>query len=78
MPGNNTMTTGPEFLKDLEAAGLTQAAFVRLVERLTGHRLGSMTVSRWVNGSRTVNPLAVAALKLYARLPPGVRRHLSK
>ena len=72
------MTTGPEFLKDLDAAGLTQAGFARLIERLAGHSLGNVTVNRWVKERRQVNPLAVVVLKLFVMLPAGARARLVK
>ena len=69
--------TGEDFIRELDRLGLTQAAFARLVGRLSGHELGHMTVNRWVKGHRGVNPLAIATLRLYAMLPASARKRLA-
>ena len=60
----------PEFAGRLRVAGLSQRQFRELVLRLGGQRIAPTTTSRWVKGSRTAPPCALALLGLVARIPP--------
>ena len=70
--------SGEQFAAELADAGLKQVDFVRLLERLSGAKLGNVTVNRWCKG-RDVGgppPAAVAALRLYAMLDDEARTQL--
>ncbi len=68
--------TAVEFKSELSRLNLTQAAFARMVEHLSGQRLGNQSVNRWAQGRRAVPPLAVAVLRLFEELPASKRRLL--
>jgi hypothetical protein len=57
-----------DFRVRLRRAGLTQAEFRTLVQRLCGRELSPTTTSRWVREQRTPPPCAVALLVLIERL----------
>ena len=65
------------FRAELKAAGITQADFRRLIERLAGEEIGNRTVNRWATGDRAVPALAWAALRLYSMLPKKLRARLT-
>lgn len=54
----------PDFRSALAAAGLSQAAYRRLVERLTDHALDPGTISRRALGKTETPAEAMALLRL--------------
>jgi hypothetical protein len=59
-----------DFKAELRQAGIgKQVKLVQVVERLTGHKMDPTTSSRWTRGVRGVNPLALAFIRLFKRLP---------
>lgn len=63
-------TPPPDFAARLRAAGLSQQEFRELVARLGGQAIDRTTPSRWVKGTRTPPPCALALLGLIACIPP--------
>ena len=68
--------TPAEFRAALEALGLRQVDFVRLLGHLSGQRADAGTINRWAKGRRAVPPLTVAFLALWRMLPEAKRRQI--
>lgn len=64
-------TPPPDFAARLRAAGLSQQEFRELIARLGGQGIDRTTPGRWVKGTRTPPPCALALLGLIACIPPG-------
>ena len=77
--------TAAQFNAALDAAGLRQADFVRLLGYLSGQPAKLVTINRWARGSRAI-PLTVPALltlweelsktkqrRIFSRVPPAPR-----
>ena len=69
------MSSGSEvtklnFAERLRAAGLSQTEFRRVVYRLTGLDQPDSTMARWINGTRSPPPSALALLELISHIPP--------
>ncbi len=68
--------TPAEFRAALDAAGLRQVDFVRLVCTLSGQPADAGTINRWATGKRPVPALAIVVLALWRRLPEDERRQI--
>lgn len=68
--------TPAEFRAALEALGLRQADFMRLLAYLRGDATDRVTVNRWATGRRDVPPSIVAILRLLAMIPQSRRDQL--
>ena len=66
--------TPAEFRAELDAAGLRQIDFARLLSHLSGEPPNQGTVNRWAKGRRAVPPTVVAILALWQMLPQAKQR----
>ena len=66
--------TPAEFRAALEAAGLRQVDFARLLAQLSGQPANAGTVNRWAKGRRAVPPSVIAILALW-RMVPRAKQH---
>lgn len=70
--------TPTDFRAALEAAGLRQVDFQRLVAHLSGQPADAGTINRWARGRRAVPQLAEVVLALWAMLPEAKRAAILK
>ena len=69
--------TPHEFNIALTDLNLSQAGLRRIIERLSGERIGNVTVNRWAAGRANIPPTAVTILRLLAMLPKTKRDRLA-
>ena len=66
--------TPAEFRAALDALGLRQIDFARLLSHLSGEQPNQVTVNRWATGRRAVPPTVIAILALW-RMVPRTKQH---
>ena len=69
--------TPHEFNIALTDLNLSQAGLRRIIERLSGERIGNVTVNRWAAGRVNVPPTVTTILRLLAMLPKTKRDRLA-
>ena len=68
--------TAAQFRAELEALGLRQVDFVRLLGILSGQEGDAGTINRWAKGRRAIPPTVTAILALWRMLPPDKRKQI--
>ena len=68
--------TPAEFRAALEALGLRQVDFQRLLAHLSGQPADAGTINRWAKGRRAVPPTVIAILALWRILPEAKRNQI--
>ena len=68
--------TAAQFRAALDAAGLRQADFVRLLGYLSGQAARPDSINRWARGSRAIPPAVTALVTLWGEMSETKQRQI--